>query len=676
MVSSFYQHLNVMKSEIRLLEILQNTSNDAAYRLSTVSLDDSPNFTALSYVWGDAAVTDDIVVNDATVPVTVNLSSALKHVSKHWQKTFQDRNSNSFRLWVDALCINQLDIQERNEQVLLMRSIYTSAELVLGWLGPEDEKVPLALETLQMLEPEFGDPQDPTWDINKLCDFAWLNKYPGLNEDDPPLVHSLTEDKIWSALAENKVWSALDLFCHLPYWKRVWIVQEMVLAKRLLFISPSTSASLETFGVVCSVLLLITQELNKGHLSRPHFVSRSTWSVLSLPNGLQSKYAPIALSTMCRTMFISRKTATLEGCRIMNTMFARAGAIRGASNPKDHVYGTLGLSSLHIVPDYSSDKSVGDVYAEYVSAVMEGDRESGLFFLSEAGIGLFENDLKLPSWVPNYPEISQGTPSWRYSGNASFGTFGSDVPVTRISGRILSVAGVHMQTISRLGVSPTVEGLTDKQLLSFIRDFTSRHLKYATGIPALQAIYRVFTTSNTYEFNVPNLLHTYAFVHCLFNNVLMEHDDVEDIWRKLVAFGLPHLGQDAHFNILNTFFWHNDIGPDEIESTSARIGIPDSRELFLEEISNAKTQLSRDLSANTDRRLFETDSGYLGLAPEKAAEGDLVCILNGCEMVALLRKHGNNYLFVGLCFVLGLMDGEARAYLDAGRTKVKIFDIK
>jgi hypothetical protein len=94
--------------------------------------------------------------------------------------------------------------------------IYTSAELVIGWLGPEDEQVALALEALEMFEPEFGDPENPAWDVHKLCDFAWINKYHGLNEGNPPSVHSLTEDKMWPALAENKVWSALELFCRLP----------------------------------------------------------------------------------------------------------------------------------------------------------------------------------------------------------------------------------------------------------------------------------------------------------------------------------------------------------------------------------------------------------------------------------------------------------------------------
>jgi hypothetical protein len=105
------------------------------------------------------------------------------------------------------------------------------------------------------------------------------------------------------------------------------------------------------------------------------------------------------------------------------------------------------------------------------------------------------------------------------------------------------------------------------------------------------------------------------------------------------------------------------------------IGIPDSRELFVEEISIIKSQLSRDLSANNHLRLFETDSGYLGLAPEKSA-GDLMCILSGCKMVVLLRKHGNSYVHVGICFVLNLMDGEAKADLDSGWTKIKIFNIE
>lgn len=456
----------------------------------------------------------------------------------------------------------------------------------------------------------------------------------------------------------------------------MWIVQEITLAERVLFISPSTSASRETVGVVCAALSLIATELNKDCLSRPHFVSRSTWQVLSLANGFESKYSPIARVTLCRNVHIWRRTASAKGRQIMNTMLARTGYICGASHPKDHVYGTLGISSLRIVPDYSSDKSVGDVYVEFVTAIMEGDKESGLFFLSMAGIGLFENNLKLPSWVPNFPEISQGTSSMAYSGNASFGIFGSDVPIARISGQILSVAGIQVQTLSHLGASPTVEGCSDKRFLSFIRDFSARHPKYATGIPTLQAIYRAVTTSTTYGFNVSNLLRAQTFVHFLMNNVFVKHDDVENIRRKLVGFGLPLSGPDAHFDISNTFFSHIDIGPDEIESTSAKIGIPDSMELYQEEISNARMQLSRDLRVNEQRRLFETDSGYLGLAPEKAAEGDLVCILSGYEMVALLPKCDSSYIFVGPCFVLGLMGGEVMAYLDAGQTKIKIFDIK
>ncbi|KAE9377280.1 HET-domain-containing protein [Stipitochalara longipes BDJ] len=676
MASPVYQHLNAMNSEIRLLEIIPNSSGEAAYRLSTVSLNDSPQFTALSYVWGDAAITEDITVNGATIPVTVNLSSALKHVGKHWQEAFQYRKSSSFQLWVDALCINQLDIQERKEQILLMRSIYTSAELVFGWLGPEDERVTLALETLKMLEPEFGDPLDPAWDLHKFCEFSWIDKYPGLNEDDLPGLCSPNEATRRWVVPQNKVWLALRSFCNLPYWSRVWIVQEIVLAERLLYINPSTSASRETVGNVCLALSFIILEVRKGYLSRPHLVCRSTWSAFSLSNGFVDKYYPIWIVTLYRTMFISRRTACVEEPQILSALIARTGSTRGASHPKDHVYGTLGVSSLQIVPDYSSDKSVGDVYVEYVSAVMEAYRESGLFFLAEAGIGFFDNNLKLPSWVPNYPEISRPTPTLGYSGNASLGIFRSDITSTRISGPILSVAGAHVQTLSRLGISPNVEALSDKILFSFIKDFSARHPKYATGIPALQAIYRVFTASATYKFNVANLARAHAFVFGLIHNVHVEHDTEEDIRRNLAEFGLPVSSPDIQFGILKTFFSQCDIGPDEIESISARIGIPGPSELFEEELSIALTQLSRDLRANAHLRLFETDGGYLGLAPGKAAEGDLVCILNGCNMPVLLRKHGNSYIHIGICLVLGLMDGEAKAFLDANRTKIETFNIE
>ena len=70
--------------------------------------------------------------------MTRNLATALRHVKDNWSTHFPSRLLRDFRLWADALCINQADIAERGRQVLLMADIYSSAELVFAWLGSGD----------------------------------------------------------------------------------------------------------------------------------------------------------------------------------------------------------------------------------------------------------------------------------------------------------------------------------------------------------------------------------------------------------------------------------------------------------------------------------------------------------------------------------------------------------
>ena len=74
-----------------------------------------PEFESLSYTWGDPKITEPILVNGHVLNITTNLNAALLAL----RKTNEERV-----LWVDAICINQADVQERSEQVLRMRDIY------------------------------------------------------------------------------------------------------------------------------------------------------------------------------------------------------------------------------------------------------------------------------------------------------------------------------------------------------------------------------------------------------------------------------------------------------------------------------------------------------------------------------------------------------------------------
>jgi len=127
-----YQDIGTERHEIRLLELFPGErSSTIAARLVHRSLDENPNYDALSYMWGDPTITVPIKVgNDDNFNITVNLEHALRDL----------RSTDCVRtLLIDAICINQHNTPERNEQVKLMGTIYEKAALVRTWLDLADD---------------------------------------------------------------------------------------------------------------------------------------------------------------------------------------------------------------------------------------------------------------------------------------------------------------------------------------------------------------------------------------------------------------------------------------------------------------------------------------------------------------------------------------------------------
>ena len=123
----FYRPLELSNRSIRVLTLLPDSrSSKLSCLLRSVSLDNAPIFCALSYTWGDQSNPTPILVNGQTFQIGTNLEQALLRLRK---KTF------SRDLWIDAVCINQQDIEERGSQVSLMRDVYEQASDVLIWLG-------------------------------------------------------------------------------------------------------------------------------------------------------------------------------------------------------------------------------------------------------------------------------------------------------------------------------------------------------------------------------------------------------------------------------------------------------------------------------------------------------------------------------------------------------------
>ena len=107
---------------IRLLKIKIDDTGELSCELvhSSLKADSLPNYSALSYVWGNPLMERPITCNGKTKYITVSLETALKHVVKH--------NPHDY-LWADQLCIDQLNGEERAQQVNIMGAIFQGTEI-------------------------------------------------------------------------------------------------------------------------------------------------------------------------------------------------------------------------------------------------------------------------------------------------------------------------------------------------------------------------------------------------------------------------------------------------------------------------------------------------------------------------------------------------------------------
>ncbi|RTE78859.1 hypothetical protein BHE90_006673 [Fusarium euwallaceae] len=214
--SPLYKPLDPSTSEIRLLEVPSDGSED--WGLVTVSLDDNPEYFALSYVWGEMKDVKMIVLRGQDMEVTPNLASALSRIRSG---SLGEASTPIKYLWVDAICINQKDSGERAQQVQFMRRIFKSAQTVYSWVGPKDYS--LAFQTIKTLAhevvqnwPNDSIPEDHDelreTDILNIPPFEieWLQRHPSLCNETPGAEGEF----------QNDAWDATRSLLLDKYWKR------------------------------------------------------------------------------------------------------------------------------------------------------------------------------------------------------------------------------------------------------------------------------------------------------------------------------------------------------------------------------------------------------------------------------------------------------------------------
>ncbi|KAK3312553.1 heterokaryon incompatibility protein-domain-containing protein [Apodospora peruviana] len=331
MTSPAYRPLNSAEGEIRVLILLHGPSHDADIHceLKTVNLSDNPVYEALSYTWGSVGKADQIRLNgDHKLPVWENAGAALRRLRLPKKPR---------HLWIDAICINQNDVQERSQQVLLMQRIYGHAEQVIVWLGELTDSGILAMKELQgkvwsvgwhqwKIDRKFGKPTLP-----------WTEQFTTsrgiVNRDDLVGEHS-----------NGEVYEVLDR----PWWRRTWIIQEAVLARGV--------------TIMCGAETVGWESVDTFFKQLPVHVGDRI-EAFGLPINTKDGFP----ETLYRIIsdYRNKWRAEPDTVRLLDVLY-RFRRLE-CTDARDKIYGFLGIVpgvvDIGLVPDYSS--SVADVYLSF-----------------------------------------------------------------------------------------------------------------------------------------------------------------------------------------------------------------------------------------------------------------------------------------------------------------------
>lgn len=396
---------------IRLLNLEPGESSETV-KISIIegTLREPLDFEALSYVWGGEEKPNTVVVEGRRLPVTANLYRALLGL----------RNAKSPRiLWVDAICIDQSNIPERNRQVGIMRSIYNNAKQVVIWLGEEEETDELALRMMEKFEEEKSKSHQNSKELKSFQELF----YP-LPPDTAP------------------EWPALAKFLQRSWFERVWTLQEIYVSKYPLVIFGPRVVS---WDAISNIIMYIKNNNLRRYLGKEPIAG-----CLSVP--LMHDYRSRAQS-------VGNPGLILYDF-LLKTMPYRI------TDPRDRVFAVLGIVELNHYrhPDvhqedispYSSIKidyslTCKEVYESVARFMLLEAKE--LSYLVSAGVKKHGSTMGSPSWVTdwNYLDMKCATSSLAFATHFKCG--GDYLPRVSVSGdnKTLTVHGFTLDRVQRVG---------------------------------------------------------------------------------------------------------------------------------------------------------------------------------------------------------------------------------
>jgi hypothetical protein len=550
-----YEALKDPHHQFRLVELCPapNKADALIATISHHSLDDHPPFWALSYTWSYHQISTPFRLHDADLCIGLNLAAALRFI-RHDQKPQL--------LWIDAVCVNQEDEDERSEQVQLMPWIFSASAKVIAWLGEATSDSKNALGLLENLKEEH---------IAEMAesDFQCSN---------------------WKAL--KKLWSR-------PFWKRIWIVQELALGgDRVTVQCGDASISRTALERAYKILQL--------HLNNP---------LTLLWEGLECEmdWFMNQLAVCCE---FDRANRTLNENLHLENLLEFTGHFR-ATDERDHIYALLGISkdAAHagIKPDYS--KTLEQVWAHTVKQLVE-NKQSIKVLKGNKSPRDDDESPNLSSWMPAFGDRVRRGYGWRQGFQVLSRDKAARAAVSKC-GRLLKIKGFFIDHVD------VVEGPFENSKSEFLNGSIFSRMEEMCN----QALNKLrdkdlFVTSET-----PFL----AFLNILTSN--------------LASDTRTDYGGDHDTVIL--------------QGQLERLLRPANSNQCDQQRTKDLAALLRGIVITLRYRcFFTTKMGLVGVGPYDTKKGDLCVALLGGDVPFVLRKETDKQILVGDCYVHGIMNGE------------------
>ncbi|KIJ59472.1 hypothetical protein HYDPIDRAFT_43975 [Hydnomerulius pinastri MD-312] len=592
----------------RLLTIHPPSQSDPSLiscELSTHIISSAPPYAALSYTWGSYRNPIPIQLGHHLFPVRQNLHQALTHIRLN-------AGGSPVTLWADAICINQDDLDERTDQVRQMHAIYKTAQDVLVWLGPSSEDSSIALDF-----------------VLELPELLAEAKRAG----------PAKSQEVLNDASHQARWLAFGHLLLREWWRRVWIIQEISLAR-------SARLLVGTRSIPWSSMHALLSELKHSWQWAMHTETEPDVATI------------IRLASTSRSVFDITPSLVAHGHTADLGALLKITHLFRSTDPRDKIYALLGLTDTHtqehIQPDYR--KSISDVYRDTFTYLYTRHRDLGdLSWITGQAI-VREEDRKGPSWVPD-----------SYWGKAN-------------------------ESLSWTVNNPD-PWLDDTSAEGGNEAGKSRNL-YAAGNPAFAGLYPVAPTFAGDTMTLPGVqFDTIAEMEPFMLHDLLEysHNRITEteVVAKLKADADTGNGSDvlyiaggsSRMAFYRTILLDCDVpyinpqtgSPHRLPKISPLGEGPNSDTLPIPpksapEVDILLQKIQRSLGAFHGRCFATTSVGYVGIVPRTVKPGDWVCVLLGGELPFVLSEAGDNqFKFIGECYLHGIMDGEVMKEVRSGK---------